>query len=280
MRLGQQVARFTARSLSSRADRRRLECLEYRDAGYGYDAFGMHRDWLAAAQALAKPLYRRYFRVSSYGVEHVPAAGPAILIANHAGMLPLDAAMICMDVIAHTSPPRMVRCIGDRFLPELPFVGTLINRCGAVSGTSANVRRLLEGGELCLIFPEGVPAIGKPFRERYQLHGWRVGHAELALQHGVPVIPIAVIGSEEQWPQIGRIAKLHPFGAPYLPIPATPLPLPAHYHIHYGPPITLLGPGAAADLQPQTIERAAHATRAAVEQLIRAGLAARKGVFR
>lgn len=257
-----------------------VEQLDCRDAGYGYDTFGMHRDWLAAAQALANPFYRRYFRVSSHGAEHIPASGPAILVANHAGMLPVDAAMICMDVLAHTSPPRMVRCIGDRFVTDLPFVGTILSRCGVVSGTVANVRRLLDDGELCLIFPEGLPAIGKPFRERYQLHGWRVGHAELALQHGVPVIPLAVIGSEEQWPQIGRIAQVHPFGAPYLPIPASPWPLPVHYRIHYGPAISLRAPGTPPDLRPETIQRAAAMTRAAVEQLIDAGLAARTGVFR
>lgn len=279
MRWSQHLTRAVARGLSSRTEQERLERLEYHDAGHGYDAFGMHRDWLAAAQALAGPLYRRYFRVSSHGVEHIPATGSAVLVANHAGMLPLDAAMICMDVLAHTSPPRMVRCIGDRFLPELPFVGTLFSRCGVVSGTPDNVRRLLEDGELCLIFPEGLPAIGKPFRERYQLQGWRVGHAEMALRHGAPVIPVAVIGSEEQWPQLGRIAAVHPFGAPYLPIPASPLPLPVHYHLHYGAPIVLGPAGRPSDLSSHTVEHAASVTRTAVERLIRDGRAARRGVF-
>jgi 1-acyl-sn-glycerol-3-phosphate acyltransferase len=111
------------------------------------------------------------------------------------------------------------------------------------------------------------------------LRGWRVGHAELALQHDVPVVPIAVIGSEEQWPQIGRIGRLHPFGAPYLPIPATPLPMPVHYHLHYGAPIMLRSPGMPVELHTESIERSASLTRAAVERLIREGRAARRGVF-
>jgi 1-acyl-sn-glycerol-3-phosphate acyltransferase len=280
MRIAQRVTRAVGRGLLSRAQTRRLAALEYEDAGHGFDVFGMHRDWLGAAWALAGPLYRHYFRVSSYDAQHIPARGPAILVANHAGMLPIDGAMLCIDVFEHTSPPRMPRTVGDRFLPELPFVGTLFSRCGMVSGTPANVHRLIERGELCLIFPEGLPAIGKPFRERYKLSGWRVGHVELALRHAVPVIPVAVIGSEEQWPQIARIERVRPFGAPYLPIPATPLPLPVHYHIHYGPPIDLHATMPASESNARAIEHAAAITRAAVERLITSGLSARKGVFR
>ena len=269
-----------SRRSSSRRSADRVDRCRYLDLGHGYDVFGMHRDWLAAAHALAGPLHRSYFRVSSHGARNIPRSGPAIMVANHAGMLPIDAAMLCVDVLEQTNPPRMVRCIGDRFLPELPFVGTLFSRCGVVSGTLANVRYLIESGELCLIFPEGMPAIGKPFRDRYKLLDWRVGHAELALRYRVPVVPVAVIGSEEQWPQIGRIAALRPFGAPYLPIPASPVPLPVHYHIHYGPPLVLRSADAPLDLSTHAVARAAEATRAAVEQLIAKGRASRRGVFR
>jgi 1-acyl-sn-glycerol-3-phosphate acyltransferase len=187
--------------------------------------------------------------------------------------------MLCVDVFEHTNPPRMLRCVGDRFLPELPFIGTLFSRCGVVSGTPANVRRLLESGELCLIFPEGLPAIGKHFRDRYKLCDWRVGHAELALRHAVPVVPVAVIGSEEQWPQLARVSGLRPFGAPYLPIPASPLPLPVHYHVHYGAPIILRDADSPLDSSTQAVAQAAATTRVAVERLIAEGRAARRGIF-
>lgn len=279
MRLAQRLTRAVGRGLLPRAQARRLAELDYEDAGHGFDVFGMHRDWLGAAFALVSPLYRYYFRVSSHGAQHIPAHGPAILVANHAGMLPIDGAMLCVDIFEHTTPPRMPRTVGDRFLPELPFIGTLFSRCGMVSGTPANVQHLLERGELCLIFPEGLPAIGKPFRDRYKLSGWRVGHVELALRFGVPVVPVAVIGSEEQWPQIARIEGIRPFGAPYWPIPATPLPLPVHYHIHYGPPIDLRA-ATVSESSARAVEHAAAITRSAVETLIATGLATRKGVFR
>jgi 1-acyl-sn-glycerol-3-phosphate acyltransferase len=280
MRTSQRIVRTLARGLLPRRERERLAQLRIADAGHGYDLFGMHRDWVLAARALADPLYRRYFRVSSFGAENVPAAGPAILVANHAGTLPLDAAMLCMDVLEHTSPPRMPRCIVDRFVPKLPFVGASFSRFGAVNGTLANVRHLLQEGELCLIFPEGLPAIGKPFSARYELQRWHVGHAELALRLRVPVIPVAVIGSEEQWPQLGRLEWLRPFGIPYLPIPATPLPLPVHYRIHYGTPLELHGAEPSGELSALAIERAAATTQAAVKALVQQGLATRRGVFR
>jgi 1-acyl-sn-glycerol-3-phosphate acyltransferase len=280
MRVAQRLVRAVGSGLLPRSEVERLSRLPRSDAGHGYDAFGMHPDWVIAVRALARPLYDHYFRVSSYGAEHLPSTGAAILVANHAGTLPIDALMLCMDVIERTDPPRLPRCVLDRFLPKLPFVGASFSRIGAVNGAFGNVRRLLEQGELCLIFPEGLPAIGKSFRERYRLQRWRVGHAELALRCGVPVIPVAVIGSEEQWPQLGRIDAIQPFGIPYLPIPATPLPLPVHYRVHYGAPIDLrrwVGDG---DPSAAMIERAAAATREAVQALIERGLAERRGIFR
>ena len=278
-RFRQRLARSLGRALLSRREYARLSGIEVRDAGHGYDAFGMHRDWLIAATGLGGPLYRRYFRVTAHGTEALEWSGPAILIANHAGTLPIDAALLSLDVLVHSDPPRMPRCIVDHFVPELPFVGTLFSRLGTVSGTQNNLRHLVEAKELCLIFPEGLAAIGKPFSRRYQLQSWRVGHAEAALRYGTPVIPVAIIGSEEQWPQIGRIAGFRAFGAPYLPIPLTPLPLPVHYHIHYGAPIDLRAE-VGAELDTETIARAAALTQRAVERLIASGLAARRGVFR
>ena len=48
----------------------------------------------------------------------------------------------------------------------------------------------------------GVPGISKPFRQRYRLRPFRVGHAELAIRHGARVVPAAVVGAEEQLPLV------------------------------------------------------------------------------
>ena len=259
--------------------RRRHAHLHFHDAGHGYDLFGLNPDWIAFGHVLVRPLYERYFRVVSHDAHHLPAEGAAILAANHSGMLPIDAAMLYLDVLRHTDPPRVPRPIVDLFVPLLPIVNTVFARVGAVSGTRANVEALLDAGELLMIFPEGTAGIGKGFARRYQLQRWTVGHAELALRHRTPVVPVGIVGAEEAWPQVARI-EAHPFGAPWIPIPATPLPLPARFHVYYGEPLFLhegRPPDAADD--PHAVKEAAETVKKAVVALLARGLEERRSVF-
>jgi len=261
--------------------RERLRDLSIADPGHGYDSFGLHADWVSAAAGLFTPLYERWFRVTSHGVENVPQQGGAVLAANHSGTIPIDAMMIWNDVLRHTSPPRVTRVVMDHFVNLLPAISILFGRCGAVGGSRGNFHELLERGELVGVFPEGLPAIGKPWSERYQLCEWREGHAEMAIRHGVPIVPIAVIGSEEQLPTLTRIESIKLFGLPYLPIPATPIPLPVHYHLWYGEPIPThldYSPTQADD--GAVVREAAARVKASVQALIKRGLAEREGVFR
>jgi len=278
---GEAAARRIAKVLLPAADRERLARLALPDAGHGYDAFGLHPAWVALSVGVGRFLYDYYFRVESIGAENIPASGPAILAANHAGMLPLDAAMLHLDVLRQSEPPRLARPVADWFVPLLPLVSTLFSRSGVVSGSRRNVARLLESGELIELFPEGVAGIGKPFSQRYRLQGWTVGHAEMAIRHRVPVVPVAIIGSEEQWIELLRIRRFHWFGAPYLPVPLFLVPLPVRYHIYYGEPIVLHeGWKATAADDPTIVEAAAARVRQAVEALLARGLRARRGIFR
>jgi 1-acyl-sn-glycerol-3-phosphate acyltransferase len=250
------------------------------DEGYGFDVFGLHPASLAGAAAAAAPIYERYFRVDSQGAEQIPAEGPAILVANHGGVLPVDAAMLCLDVVRRTDPPRIPRAITDHFVRGLPLVSTLFARVGVVSGTRTNVKLLLERGELIAIWPEGVSGPAKPFSERYKLQRWNVGFAELAIRYRAPVVPVAIVGAEESWPIAARL-RARVFGAPYLPIPASPLPLPARYYLRYGEPIHLdrdYSNGDADD--PELVAAGAMRVRTALEALLASTLAARPGVFR
>ncbi|HTR50402.1 MAG TPA: lysophospholipid acyltransferase family protein [Kofleriaceae bacterium] len=249
------------------------------DAGHGFDVFGFHPPALASAVSAAAPLYERYFRVDSVGAERIPATGPAILVANHAGVLPVDAAVLCLDVLRRTEPPRVPRAIADHFVPHLPFVGTWFARLGVVSGTRANVSHLLERGELVALWPEGVAGVAKRFRDRYRLAAWRVGFAELAIRHRAPVLPVAVLGAEESWPLARKLDRVRIFGAPYWPIPVVPLPLPAHYHLRYGT-VLQLGRSAADADDPHAVAEAAETVRAALQQLVDDSRLARRGVFR
>lgn len=252
----------------------------FHDEGRGYDVFGLDPRSLATVVDLAAPLYERYFRVESSGIEHIPARGPAIVVANHSGFLPVDGALLCLDLLRRSDPPRIPRAVADRFVPRLPLISAFLARMGAVSGTRANVRRLLQRDELLVIFPEGVTGPAKPYRERYRLQDWRVGFAEHAIRFAAPVVPAAIIGAEESWPLLAKL-PLRVFGSPYLPIPASPLPLPAHVRIVYGAPIELHRGRSANDaMDPEIVVGAAAQVREALEALIAGALQARDGVFR
>ena len=273
------LANIIASAMLPDEDKKRLERLVYADAGHGYDLFGLHPDLVAFGQVLTAPLYDRYFRVKSKGHEHIPASGAAVLAANHSGAVPIDGMMVWADVLRHTAPPRVARAVADHFVPMLPMIGTLFARGGMVGGSRGNARTLLESGELLMIFPEGVPGVAKHFRDRYKLQDWRVGHVELAIRHRAPVVPVGIVGAEEQMPQIGRI-PISIAGLPFIPITLTPFPMPVRYHIRYGKPIPVhldYRPDQADD--PAAVREAAARVKAAVQALLEEGLAEREGIF-
>ena len=271
------IAWRLARKMLTEDDLERVRQVNIADAGHGYDPFGLHRAFVALGLGIASPLYKNYFRVKSYGADKVPAVGPAVLAINHSGTVPIDGMMLWVDVVMNSG--RVPRPIADHFVPTLPWIGTLFARAGMVGGSRGNARSLLDAGQVLMIFPEGVPGIGKPFSERYQLQKWRVGHVELAIRHGAPVVPVGIVGAEEQMPQLGRI-DVQAFGLPYIPVPATPLPLPVRYHVHYGEPISVhkdYTPDMADD--PEVVLEAAARVKAAVQELLDQGLEQREGVF-
>ena len=275
--------RLFAKAMVPRSQRERFERMlaeEHRafERSHGYDLFGAHPDGAAFAHFVTGFLYDRWFRVQSEGHHHIPAEGPVIVAANHSGTLPFDAMMIYADLLRRTDPPRLPRAIADSFVAGLPFVGLLFARAGVVGGARRNVEYLLEEDQLLLIFPEGVPGISKRFAQRYELQTWRGGHVELAMKHGAAVVPAALVGAEEQMPQIARL-PVSLFGAPFLPVSATPLPLPVRYHLAYGEPIRFdTEPGSPDD--PERIRAGAERVKNAVQGLIDGLLQRRKGLFR
>jgi len=259
----------------------RIAALHFQDAGHGFDAFGMHPSFVALGEVIVAPFYDKYFRVQSHGHEHIPSQGPAVLAANHSGNIPIDGMMLWLDVLRHTQPPRVARPIADHFVPSLPYLGTLFARGGMVGGSRGNARTLLNSGEMLMIFPEGVPGIIKPWAKRYQLQKFREGHAELAIRHQAPIVPVGVVGGEEQLPALfssRRIGKL--FGVPVMPVPAVPVPLPVRYHLYYGEPIPVheeFKPEQADD--PAVVKAVAARVQDAVGELVKRGLSERTGVF-
>jgi 1-acyl-sn-glycerol-3-phosphate acyltransferase len=259
--------------------RARLEQLTPPANEFGVDPYGLDVDYVVAAIAPLLWLYRKYFRVQLYGVEQVPAEGRVVLVANHSGQLPFDAAMIEIALLIDKDPPRVARALVEKWVPTLPFVSTFMARCGQIVGTPENCRRLLAADEAILVFPEGVRGLNKPYRERYRLRPFGPGFMRLALESGAPIVPIAVIGAEEQAPalfDLKPLARLLSF--PAFPVTPTilPLPLPARYHIHFGAPMRFSG---SPDEEDPEIEGKVAEVRDAVRGLVERGLAERRSIF-
>jgi 1-acyl-sn-glycerol-3-phosphate acyltransferase len=190
------------------------------------DEWGRSERTRALARALYEPLYSKWFRAEWEGLEKIPREGGALLIANHAGAIPSDAPVIMHGIEKELGRP--VYGLADYFFRTVPVVGTLWARAGGVSARPANAYRLLkEQKQLALVFPEGTKGPSKSFTDRYQLRRFgRGGFVEIAMRAGVPVIPIAVVGSEEAMPVVMRLPTLaRVLGVPYFPVTANLLAL-------------------------------------------------------
>lgn len=231
----------------------------------------------AARLLLITSLLREWwFRVEAHGLEQLPD-GPFLLVANHGShLLAWDGAMIVTVCLLDADPPRLVHGMADHRLMRLPVLGRAARRIGAVDGTRAACRALLRAGGVVLTFPEGMHALGKRFRERYRLGRFGTGFARVALETHVPVVPVAVIGAEEESPIVanpGWLARC--LGLTAAPLsPTVVFPLPVKYRLHFGQPLRLLGAPT-----PENAAREALRVRAALEDLLEQGLATRRHLF-
>ncbi len=211
------------------------------------DEFGLDLAFREQVKPIFRLIHDHYWRVEVSGAKHVPTDGPVILVSNHSGALPFDGAMICTSLDMQRG--LLVRYLYDRFVEGVSAVDSFYRRTGGAVANWANAERLLiERRQHVLIFPEGVPGVAKTFSERYRLREFNPGFARLAMRHGIPVVPIAVVGAEEIYPVVGRSEEVgKSFGLPYLPItPFFPLfgvlgalPLPTKWFIRVGKPIRL-----------------------------------------
>jgi 1-acyl-sn-glycerol-3-phosphate acyltransferase len=266
-------------SLAGPGARERLEKLRTPANEYGVDPYGFDLEYAVAAMAPFLWLYRKYFRVQVHGIEHVPGKGRVLLVANHSGQLPFDAAMLGVALLVELDPPRSTRALVEKWVPTLPFVSTFYARLGQVVGTPENCRRLLLADEALMVFPEGVRGLNKAWSQRYQLQDFGVGFLRLALECDTPIVPVGVVGAEEQAPgllDLAPLAKL--LSMPAFPITPTglPFPLPTRYHLWFGEPMRFEG---RADDDDAVLVEKVDRVKAAVKALLDRGLAERKGIF-
>ena len=257
---------------------------------YVVDEFGFDEDYtLNVHLPVLRPFYRTWFRVETRGVENIPDVGGALLVANHSGTIALDSLMTQVAVYDEHPKRRHLRMLGADLVFQTPFVGTMARRSGTTLAANSDAQRLLSGGELVGVWPEGFKGIGKPFTERYKLQRFgRGGFVAAALRAGVPIIPVSIVGAEEIYPIIGdmpAVARL--LGMPYAPVtPTWPLlgplgliPLPSKWLIEFGPPIetSTFGPDAADD--PMLVFDLTDQVRETIQQTLYSLLMQRKSVF-
>ncbi|QSQ19391.1 acyltransferase family protein [Pyxidicoccus parkwayensis] len=264
--------------LATDEQKHRLLALARPENEYGVDPFGFSLDYSLSALAPFVWLYRNYFRVETFGIEKVPA-GRVLLVSNHSGQVPLDGAMIGVSMMLEASPPRAIRSMVEKWVPSLPYVSTFMARVGQIVGTPENCRRLLDAEEAILVFPEGTRGINKLWPQRYQLQEFGLGFMRLALETRTPIIPIAVVGAEEQAPalmDLKPVAKL--LGFPSFPVTPTglPIPLPTKYRIYFGDPLRFTG---RPDDEDSELDKKVRTVKAAIQSMLHQGLKERRGVF-
>lgn len=271
------------RSLAEELDER-IARVPTRLNEYSFDGYGLSPEWVRQAALPMALLYKYYFRAQTFDIDRMPE-GRVLLIANHAGQLPFDAMMLSTALMMEAEPPRIARAMAEYWVSELPFVSVAAARTGALVGTPRNCKTMLEAGECVMVFPEGVRGMNKLYRDRYQLMRFGTGFMRLALATDTPVVPVSIIGSEEQQPGIANLEKLAGlFGAPALPItPFFPLlgplglfPLPVKYRIYFHAPLRFEGDP---DEEDAAIEEKVEVVKAAIMGGFERGLRERKGVF-
>jgi 1-acyl-sn-glycerol-3-phosphate acyltransferase len=251
------------------------------------DKFGMDPRFSERFAPVAELLYSGWWRTVVRESSNVPATGPAIVVANHAGVVPWDA-LVLREALRREHPARSLRPLLDDRECNQPVLGAMFVRLGAVRASPQAVLALLAEGHLVGVFPEGSAGARKPWRERYRLQRFgRGGFVKLALRARAPIVPCAIVGSEEASPGISRAGWLaERLGVPLIGKgaalrfgPAAVLPLPSRWSLRFGAPIALGDHGPADAEDPAIVNVLTERVRATLQAMLEEDLAARGSVF-
>jgi 1-acyl-sn-glycerol-3-phosphate acyltransferase len=268
--------------------RRRASAIGMSERSGEVDEFGMDEIVLRRARPLFDLLQDRYWRIELHDFERLPP-DPCLLVANRSGLLPYDGLMLSHAIARARGVGERPRFLVADWLITLPFVQPYLARLGGVRACRENAERLLRSGKSVVAFPEGVKGAAKVFRERYRLKRFgRGGVVRVALDSGVPLVPVGIVGPEEAHPILfkwGAPARM--VGLPFLPVtptfpllgPLGALPLPTKWVIRIGDPIELgqLAPDASSD--ELLVSRLTEELRSRVQDLVDTALADRESVW-
>ncbi|OBI08014.1 hypothetical protein A5735_09720 [Mycolicibacter heraklionensis] len=257
---------------------------------YQVDEFGFDPHFNeAVVLPLLRVFFKDWFRVEVSGIENLPLDGPALVVANHAGVLPMDALMLSVAVHDHHPTQRNLRALAADLVFDLPMIGPTARKAGHTMACTSDAHRLLEAGELTAVFPEGYKGLGKRFKDRYKLQRFgRGGFVSAALRTKAPIVPCSIVGSEEIYPMIADVKLLaRLLGVPYFPItplfplagPAGLVPLPSKWHIAFGEPISTSDYEAGAADDPMITFELTDQVRETIQQTLYRLLASRRNMF-
>jgi 1-acyl-sn-glycerol-3-phosphate acyltransferase len=248
----------------------------------GVDPFGLDPRWAKYGLITIATLHRKYFRTEVHGIENVPR-GRVLLVSNHSGQVPFDGAVIAAAMFMDADPPRFIRAMVEKWTVNLPFISLLFTRVGQVVGVPENATRLLSQGEAILVFPEGARGISKTFNQRYKLAEFGLGFIRLAIETDTPIVPVAVIGAEEQYVSIAnveglaRLLRVPAFPViPQLFLPGGQLPLPTKYRLWFGEPMRFAGDP---DDDDSVMDEKAWVVKQTIASMLSRGLKDRQHIF-
>ncbi|WP_232425769.1 lysophospholipid acyltransferase family protein [Mycobacterium sp. JS623] len=238
---------------------------------------------------LLRVLFNSWFRVEVSGIENLPRTGAALVVANHAGVLPFDGLMTAVAVHDKHPTHRDLRLLAADMVFDMPMLGQAARKAGHTMACTADAHRLLAAGELTAVFPEGYKGLGKHFKDRYKLQRFgRGGFVGAALRTKAPIVPCSIVGSEEIYPMIADVKLLaRLFGLPYFPVtPLFPLagpvgmvPLPSKWHIQFGEPIDTTDYDESAAEDPMITFELTDQVRETIQQTLYQLLANRRNMF-
>ncbi len=259
--------------------RRNVDRLPIKFNEYGFDEFGLSKKHLVKFYSPLAWVYRHYLKVTSFGMESIPARGRVLLIGNHSGGIGADAAMLFSSLLLNDEAPRLGQGMAEYFLTRSPFASIALNRIGHLTGLPEHGERLLNAERAVIVFPEGAKGAGKLYKDRYKLVRFGTGFMRLALKTQTPIVPFAFIGGEETFPQLYHIKSLARLvNGPFVPVAPQLLlfPLPIACQIYYGPPMHFEGNGSEPD---HIIQEYVEQVRTEVARLIQLGLDRRPSPF-
>ena len=217
-------------------------------------------DYIRATLPTLRTMSNVYFRADVSGLDRIPAEGPVLLVGNHSGgTMIADTFVFAQAFYDHFGPERRFHQLAHDLVFQVPGLRTLVQRYGTVPASPSNMRRALNRDSALLVYPGGDEESFRPSWETSNVDfAGRNGFVHLALDLGVPIVPVVALGGQETGLFLGRgrrvaealslnrLARLKvlppvlgpPMGFTVLDFPLR-FPIPAKITVRVMPPIDL-----------------------------------------